>query len=267
MLGQPVGGGVRQPRDDLDVARHLEPGELLPRERVHGSEVGRAAVGRYDERLHVFLGQVGRHADHRGLDDVGMAFEHLLDLGGRQVLAAPADHFLHAAEEREGLVGVDPHEVAGLEPAVHDHRRRLFGHLVVAAHDGGVAQLELATFARPHDPTVIDRAGVVDVAERRMLARRAERAVWPFAVAPDQRVRRLRQRVAAHDLETEALLDRDLVVLVGRRARVTEANRVVGVVGAPRLPHEDLEHRADAVELGRAERARVVEERARREPG
>ena len=152
VLRQPVGRRVRQLGDDLDVARHLERGELLARERVQRGEVGRTPGRGDDERLHVFLRQVRRHADHGRLGDVGMAFERGLDLGGRQVLAAAADDFLLATEERVGLVGVDAHEVAGAQPAVDDHRRGLLRHLVVAAHDHRVAQLELARLARRRRP-------------------------------------------------------------------------------------------------------------------
>ena len=100
-----------------------------------------------------------------------------------------------------------------------------------------------------------------------MLARGTERAVGPLTVAPHERVRRLRQRVPAHDLEAEPRLDLELVLALGRRSGVAAPDRVVGVVGARRLAHEDLEHRADAVELGRAERARVVEKGAAEKPG
>src|SRR5205823_6256956 len=57
--------------------------------------------------------------------------------------------------------------------------------------------------------------------------------------------------VAAHDLEAEAGLDLELPLSVRRRPRVTEPNGVVGVVGTLGLAHQDLEHRADGVELGR----------------
>ena len=170
MLGEPVGGRVRELGDDLDVAGHLERGEVLARERVERSEVGRPAGRGDDERLHVFFRQVRRHADHRRLGDVGMTLERGLDLGRRQVLAAAADHFLLAADERVRLVVVDAHEVAGPQPAVDDHGRGLLGHLVVAAHDRRVAQLELADLPHADDPAVVDCARVVDVAEHRMLA-------------------------------------------------------------------------------------------------
>ena len=67
-------------------------------------------------------------------------------------------------------------------------------------------------------PSRVDLAdpGVVDVAERRVLAGRAERAERPGAVRPDQPVRRLGQPVAAHDLDAEAALD--LLLALPRRA-------------------------------------------------
>ena len=117
---------VRQLVDDLDVARHLERASCsranaAPR-RI---STGGAARRGNDERLHVLLRQLRRHADHRGLGDVGVALEHGLDLGGRQVLTAPADHFLLAADERVRAVVVVDDEVAGLQPTVDEHRRGL----------------------------------------------------------------------------------------------------------------------------------------------
>ena len=104
----------------------------------------RAAGRGNDERLHVLFRQLRRHADDRGFGDVGMAFEHGLDLGRREVLAPPADHFLLAPDERVRAVAVVDDEVAGAQPTVDEHRGGLLRHLVVAAHDRGVAQLELA---------------------------------------------------------------------------------------------------------------------------
>src|SRR3954470_15496847 len=50
---------------------------------------------------------------------------------------APADDLLGPAEERQGAVGVLPHEVAGAQPAVlGQHRGGLLGHPPVAQHDG-----------------------------------------------------------------------------------------------------------------------------------
>jgi hypothetical protein len=240
---------------------------VVPRVRVQPSDVDRAVGCGDDERLHVFFRQRGRHAHHGGLRDVGVAFEHPFHFRGREVLTPPADHFLPTPDEGVRAVAVVAHEVAGLQPPVDDDGRGLLGHFVVAAHDCGVVQFELADLSRRDRFAVLDDAHVVHMAEGRVLPRRPEAAVGPFAVAPDQRVRRLRHRVAAHELQAEARLDLELALARRRRARVAEAQRVVGVVRARGLPHQDLEHGADRVELRRAVRAGRVEERAGRVTG
>src|SRR5205085_8282061 len=106
-----------------------------------------------------------------------------------------------------------------------------------------------------HDPALVHHA------ERRVLADAAERAKRPRAPGPDGAVRRLRHRVAADDAKAVAGLDLELALLRRRRAGVAEPQRVVRVVGPFGLAHEDLEHRADRVELGRAVAAGGVDER------
>ena len=64
--------------------------------------------------------------------------------------------------------------------------------------------------------------------------------------------------------KAEARLDGVVSFAIGRRARVTEPERVIRVVGSTRLAHQDLEHRAEGVELGRATAA-GSRKRARRE--
>ena len=67
--------------------------------------------------------------------------------------------------------------------------------------------------------------------------------------------------------EAEAALELEVALLGRRRARVGEPQRVVGVVRALGLAHQDLEHRADRVELGGAVAPGGVEEPAGREAG
>ena len=56
--------------------------------------------------------------DHRDLGDLRERADGLLDLGGRDVLAAADDHVLHAVGDREEAVGVDDAHVAAAVPAV-----------------------------------------------------------------------------------------------------------------------------------------------------
>ena len=210
--------------------------------------------------------RLGGHGDHRALEHRRVRADRLLDLGGREVLAAAADDVLLAGDEGEGLVVVDRDEVAGAQPAVDERGRGLLRHPPVARRHDRVAQQQLARAADPDlGAVVVDHAALVDRAEARVLAQRAEGAVGAGAAAPEGAVRRLRHAVARGELEAEAPLEREVEVAVGGGARVGEAQRGVGVVVALGLAHEDLEHRADRVELGRAVAARRVEESAGRE--
>ena len=61
------------------------------------------------------------HADHRHLGDVGVLQEHVLDLGGEQVLAAADDHLLHPAGDLD--VAARVHASRGRRCAASRRRR------------------------------------------------------------------------------------------------------------------------------------------------
>ena len=164
----------------------------------------------HDERLHVVLGQLGGHADDGCLGDVGVSLEDRFDLGRRQVLSPPADHVLLPADEGVVAVFVLGDEVAGPQPTVDQHLRRLIGHLVVATHDGRVAELQHAHLAQISRASLHHDPRVVHVAELGVLSHRAERSIRARTASPDQAVGRLRKGVAAPDLEPEAGFDLEL---------------------------------------------------------
>ena len=80
------------------------------------------SAGRDDERAHPLAHEPVGVADRDGLRHRGVALEHRLDLGRRDVLAAADDQVLDAAHDAEPTV-VDGGEVAGAEPSVVDRRR------------------------------------------------------------------------------------------------------------------------------------------------
>ena len=101
--GQPVLGDPRRSacaagRRRLPEPRHLERRQPLGRSTpaARRSRALRPGVGD-DERLDLVLGQLRRDADHGDLEHVGVRRDRLLDLGRREVLAAPAQHLLLAA--------------------------------------------------------------------------------------------------------------------------------------------------------------------------
>ena len=199
---------------ELEIAGNLEARQALGRPGVESGGVGVGAGSDHDEGLHLFLGQLRRHADHGHLGDVGMGGERLLDLGGGEVLAPAADDLLLPADERVGAVGVLDDEVAGPQPAVGaDHPGGLLGHPPVAEHDRRVAQLELADLAGRDGLVVAHDPALVDLAQGRVLADGAERAVGAGAPGPDRAVGRLRHGVAADEPQAEAALDLELAGL------------------------------------------------------
>ena len=154
-----------------------------------------------------------------------------------------------------------------MQPAVDHRGLGLLGHLPVARRDRRVAQQELADLARRDVAAVVDDPRLVHGAQRGVLPGGAERAEGAFAVPPDQPVRRLRHRVAADHPQAEPLLERLLPLTSRGGAGVAEPQVGLGVVGSDRLPHQDLQHRPDRVELGRAVAAGRVEEATGREAG
>ena len=74
----------------------------------------------------------------------GMRLQQLLDLGDADVLAAPDDHVLHAADDVDRAVGRDRGEVAGAEPAVGGERLRGLRGVEIADAHLGAAHEQLA---------------------------------------------------------------------------------------------------------------------------
>ena len=70
------------------------------------------------------------HADDRGLLDLGMLIEQLLDLAGSDVLAAANNHFLLSPGNADVAIGLLDAEVARVQPAFGvDRFGRLLGCL------------------------------------------------------------------------------------------------------------------------------------------
>ena len=80
-----------------------------------------AAGSAHDRGQHPLAPLLVGHADHAGLDDVGVLVEDRLDLLGRDVLAAADDLVAGPPAEEQVAVLVEVPEVAGVDPA---RRRR-----------------------------------------------------------------------------------------------------------------------------------------------
>ena len=98
VLGEPPGRAVRQLVDHLEVARHLERGQLSGREARAASTGSTVAPGAATTNAFTSSSDSSDGTrDHRRLRHRRMAFERGLDLGRRQVLAPPADDLLDLA--------------------------------------------------------------------------------------------------------------------------------------------------------------------------
>src|SRR5262249_61597582 len=85
--------------------------------------------------------------------------EDLVDLAGGDLLAAPVDDLLQAPGEGDVAVLVHDALVAGAEPAVHEGLAVGLGVVLVAGHDVGAADGDLAG-----DAGGLRRAGLVEAA-------------------------------------------------------------------------------------------------------
>ena len=82
--------------------------------------------------------------DDRGLHDLRMPVQHLLDLDRGNVLAAGDDDVLRAVLDLDIAVGVHDREVAGMEPAAGERLPGRFRVLQIALHDRVAAQQQFA---------------------------------------------------------------------------------------------------------------------------
>ena len=112
-----------------------------------------------------------------------MRFEHLLHLGGADVLAAADDHVLQATDDLDRAGRVDRGEVAGAEPAVGGERLGGLGGVEIADAHLRSAGEQLAVVVDAH----LDLADRVAVGDDRRHLRRSVRALHARA----ERVRRL----------------------------------------------------------------------------
>ena len=111
---------------------------------------------------------------HRRLGHRGVRVEHVLDLTRVHVEAAADDQVFLALDDVEEPVGVEPPDVAGVQPAVAQGARRLLGQAVVAEHHVRSAHADLTRVADGKRAVVVIEDRDLDAGER--LAHGAELA-------------------------------------------------------------------------------------------
>src|SRR5581483_9656418 len=140
-----AGDGHREFADEFDVARDLVVGDLALAELP--DLLGRGALARpeLDPGADLLAVPGIGHADHLHVLHLGMAVEEFLDLSRIDVLAAPDDHVLQAADDVDVALVIHGGEVAGMHPAaVVDCLLGLLLIVPVALHHRVAARAELA---------------------------------------------------------------------------------------------------------------------------
>ena len=110
----------------------------MPRTNSRTASTSMLRAGRDDDRRDDLLaGVVARQADDRGVLDLRMLAQRVLDLGGGDVEAARDDELLDAVDDADEPGLVDGDDVAGAEPAVDDDRLGLLRLAVVPLNTCG----------------------------------------------------------------------------------------------------------------------------------
>src|SRR3954454_6880455 len=95
---------ARQLVVDDDLARHLVVGELALHVRPQLVRAGTRAVTQHHVRDERLTEPLVLYADNRGVGDVGVLVQTVLDLGGEHVLTTRHDHVVVAALDKEPTV-------------------------------------------------------------------------------------------------------------------------------------------------------------------
>src|SRR5215207_9522295 len=138
----------RQRVDQTVFARALEAGDVVEAQAVE-LRLRHRRAGLCDDEGDDLLAPIGvRQADHRGLDQFGVAQQHLLDLARVDVATARDDHVLRAVAQRQEAVLVEAAEIAGVQPAAAQRLGIGFGVLPITLHDAVASRHHLADLAR-----------------------------------------------------------------------------------------------------------------------
>src|SRR5436190_10055718 len=141
-------GRLRDRLDELHLVEGLVGGEAAfrPRQERLG---GQGGILPNDERLRYFARFGIGLTDHGDVGDTWVLEEERLDLGRRHAEALVLDHLFLPVGDGQVTSLVDVADVARVEPAVTERRRRGFRRIPVAEHDLGAADDDFTHLARP----------------------------------------------------------------------------------------------------------------------
>ncbi len=148
--------------DDVDHLRDLVGRQTRAAVREQRVDVEFALPGDHEQVWHLAQRRM-RHADHRAVDHLRMEKGDFLDFGRRDVLPAADDQLLDASGDGEIAVRIGLREIAGVIPALAQRRRRFLRLVVIALHQVGAANDQLALGA---DRQILQRGRIDDPVAR-----------------------------------------------------------------------------------------------------
>src|SRR5215831_17310150 len=135
----------RQRREEPHLARRLVVGDAVGQKAPKLDCVEDAASARHDGGADDLAQIAIRQADDRRFHDVGMCGDGAFDLDGWDLLPAPVDQLVDAADDAKQPVRAEARQVSRAEPRAVELLTRGSWVVPVADHRGRGVHLELAT--------------------------------------------------------------------------------------------------------------------------
>src|SRR3989442_1824905 len=136
--------GARHFLDELDLTHALVVGDPFLHECDELVGGGLRVRAKLHEGLRDLAGFVVALADHAGVGDRGVFAEDGLHLGRPDTESLVLDELLLAIDDEDVPLLVLLADVAGIEPAVADHVRRVLGLVPITAHHLRASHADLA---------------------------------------------------------------------------------------------------------------------------
>ena len=158
--------GSRQRIAELDLARRLVPGQILP---GVSDEIGagQRLVLAHHHDLDGLSGPLVGNADRADLEHARMGHQHLLDLIRIDIEPGHVDHVLLSIDHEHVAAVVDLGDVAGAQVTVGSHRLGgLVGPHPVAGHDLRALDAQFAGLAGPYVAAAVVANGDVGRGQR-----------------------------------------------------------------------------------------------------
>ncbi len=150
-----AGGSVRQALQHMNLARHLERRQQVIEEVYELRRCDAGAWLQHDGRPDILAQPRMRHREGCRLAHRQMAQQRLLDVVGRDLLAAAIDDLLGAADDGEETLLVDHAQIARRQPIILQAARHAVDILQVARRDARPAQHHLPDLTRRQEKLLV----------------------------------------------------------------------------------------------------------------